>query len=312
MQMGNENSRNTIYAGIGLATLACIIWSGNFVAARGVIKQLPPVGMAFYRWATASLVMLPIAWKKFMAEKEIILQHKTYFFWTALSGITLFNTAIYIAGHYSSAVTIALIGTTTSPVFSIILAAIFLGEKIKPLRIAGLFLCISGIIILLSQGSWQRLISLHFSIGDGIMLLAALLFAIYNIMVRRKPAGISHSNFLFTTFTLGTLLLSPWYGWELAHTPAVSWNGNLILIIAYLGIGASVIAYFLWNGAIARLGAGRTALFGNLIPIFSSLEAVWLLDEHITSVHVVSGVLVITGLIIANLKFEVGGRKSDV
>jgi drug/metabolite transporter (DMT)-like permease len=300
--MNKEFPQKNIYIGIGLATLACIIWSGNFVVARGVIKQLPPVGMAFFRWATASLIMLPIAWKKFKAEKEIVLQHKQYFFWTALMGITLFNTCIYIAGHYSSAVTIALIGTTTSPVFSIILAAIFLGEKIKPLRIAGLLLCIAGIILLLSHGSWQRLLALHFSIGDGIMLLAALFFAVYNIMVRRKPAGISLSTYLFTVFTLGTILLLPWFLWESAHAPAIVWNGNLVLIILYLSAGASVISYFFWNGAIARLGAGRTALFGNLIPVFSSLEAVWFLKEEITSVHLISGLLVITGLIIANLR----------
>jgi drug/metabolite transporter (DMT)-like permease len=70
----------------------------------------------------------------------------------------------------------------------------------------------------------------------------------------------------------------------------------------YLGFGASVIAFFCWNSAIARIGPVRTALFGNLIPIFSTLEAVWLLGEKITFVHLASGALVITGLVLANLK----------
>jgi drug/metabolite transporter (DMT)-like permease len=63
-----------------------------------------------------------------------------------------------------------------------------------------------------------------------------------------------------------------------------------------------VICYLLWNGAIARLGSPRTALFGNLIPIFSTLEAVWILNEEITLIHIISGLLVVTGLIIANLR----------
>ncbi|MBL0133538.1 MAG: EamA family transporter [Chitinophagaceae bacterium] len=59
--------------------------------------------------------------------------------------------------------------------------------------------------------------------------------------------------------------------------------------------------FLCWNIAISRLGAARTALFGNLIPIFSSFEAVILLGEKITSIHIISGLLVIGGLLLANL-----------
>lgn len=296
------NSKKELFVGIGLAVLATIIWSGNFVVARGVIKQIPPVGLAFYRWATASLILLPFAWKRFTEQKQLLLQHKWYLFWTALTGVTLFNTFVYIAGHHSPAINLALIGTTTSPVFSIILAAIFLKEPIKPLRIVGLLLCITGIAYLISQGSWERLKTFHFSAGDGWILIGALSFAIYNIFVRRKPAAIHPLNFLFTVFSLGTLLLLPFYLIELSHAAPVQWSANLLLIILYLGAGASVLAFLCWNMAIARLGAARTALFGNLIPIFSILEAVWLLNEQFTLVHVIGGILVIAGVLIANLK----------
>lgn len=295
-------SKKELYIGIGLAILATIIWSGNFIVARGVIKQIPPVGLAFYRWATASLIMLPLAWNRFRAEKTIILQHKSYFFWTALTGVSLFNTFVYIAGHHSPAINLALIGTTTSPVFAIILAAIFLKERIRPLRVLGLLLCLSGIVWLLSQGSWERLKAFHFSAGDGWILLGALSFAIYNILVRRKPAGVHPLNFLFTVFVIGTLIIFPFYLIELIHANPVDWSTNLVLIILYLGAGASVLAFLCWNMAIARLGAARTALFGNLIPVFSILEAVLILDEQITMVHVLSGALVIAGVVIANLK----------
>lgn len=295
-------TKKELYIGIGLAVLATIIWSGNFVVARGVIKQIPPVSLAFYRWATASLIMLPLAWKHFQREKHINFKHCNYFLWTGLTGVTLFNTLVYIAGHHSPAINLALIGTTSSPVFAIILAAIFLREPIRPWRIAGLVLCLTGIAYLLSRGSWEQLKTFRFSAGDGWVLLGALAFAIYNILVRRKPEGIHPLNFLFTVFLSGTLLLLPFFILEMAHTGPITWNINLVLIILYLGAGASVIAFLCWNLAIARLGAARTALFGNLIPIFSILEAVWLLDEKMTMVHIISGVLVITGVIIANLK----------
>lgn len=215
-------------------------------------------------------------------------------------GITAYNTLIYVAGTYIPAMNLALIGTTSSPVMSILLAAIFLKEAIKPLRIIGLALCITGILILLSKGSWERLIHFHFTAGDWWILLAALCFAIYNIMARKKPAGLSPVGFLFITFLVGTILLSPAFFIESSNHSPVNWSWSLVLIIAYLGIGNSIISFLCWNIAISRLGAARTALFGNLIPIFSSFEAVILLGEKITSIHIISGLLVIGGLLLAN------------
>ena len=300
--MSERLQPKTVYIGIVLAILATIIWSGNFIVARGVIHRIPPISLAFYRWLTASIIIFPLAIQKFNNEKAIVLKHWKYLFWVALSGITLFNTLIYIAGHYSPAINLALIGTTSSPVFAILLAAIFLKEKIKALRILGMIICISGIVVLLSGGSFERLIHLHFSTGDWWILAAALSFAIYNTLVRKKPTNITPVNFLFVVFSIGTILLLPFYVWEVLHTDSVVWDLDLILIILYLGLGASVVCYLLWNAAIARLGSARTALFGNLIPIFSTLEAVWLLNEEITVIHIISGLLVVTGLVIANLR----------
>lgn len=300
--MAERSPRTTVYTGMAFAILATIIWSGNFIIPRGVIHQIPPFSLAFYRWLTASLMILPLALGKYKKEKQIVLVNWKYLFWVALTGITLFNTLIYIAGHHSPAINLALIGTTSSPVFAILLASIFLNEKIKALRVVGLIICISGIVLLLSTGSFERLINFRFSTGDLWVLAAALCFAIYNTLVRKKPVTLSASNFLLVIFSTGTILLLPFYLWEITNTKPVEWNINLVLIILYLGLGASVICYLLWNAAIGRLGSGRTALFGNLIPVFSTLEAVWLLNEQVTVIHVISGVLVLTGLIIANLK----------
>jgi len=273
-------SNKTVYTGIGLAVLATIIWSGNFIVAKGVSKQVPPVSLAFYRWVTASLIMLPIAWRQCREDKALLLQHRTYLFWTALCGITLFNTFVYVAGHHTSAINLALIGTTSSPIFATILAAVFLRERIGPLRIVGLLLCISGILLLLSQGSWQKLLAFHFSAGDGWVLLAAFWFAVYSILVRRKPTAIQPLSFLFIVFAGGTLLLLPAYLAEVVQAAPVQWTPHLLLIILYLGAGTSVIAFLCWNIAIGKLGAVRTALFGNLIPVFSTLEAVLILNEQ--------------------------------
>ena len=101
---------------------------------------------------------------------------------------------------------------------------------------------------------------------------------------------------------MGTIILVPFYLYELKNTGGFEINVPNLSSILYLGIGASVISFLIWNKAIRNLGTGRTALFGNLIPVFSSIEAVVLLHEKITSIHLISFILVVAGLVIANMK----------
>lgn len=299
-----QASQKNIYTGIWLAILATIIWSGNFIVAKAVHKEITPISLNFYRWLVAALIIFPLAYKRFRAEWSIVRKSWNYLFWISLTGISLFNTFVYIGAHYTSAINLALIGTTSSPIMSIIFARIFLKEKIGWMKLAGLILCVTGVLFLLSKGDFHNLLHLKFSEGDLWVLLAAFCFAIYNTMVKKKPAAISPINFLFVIFSFGTLMVFPFFVWETNHSPAVEWKGSLVLSILYLGLGASVICFLIWNAAIGKLGAGRTALFGNLIPIFSSIEAALLLHEDFTWIHVVSMIIVFTGIILANSQLK--------
>lgn len=300
--MDNTHHQRQILIGISLAVLATFIWSGNFIIARGVIKDIPPVTLAFYRWLTATVIIFPFARKYFFAERKVLKQRFLFFLLAAATGVSLFNTFVYIAGHYSTAINMAILGTCSSPIMSVILARIFLKERIPALRIVGMLICITGILILLSNGNFQNLVSFKFTKGDWWILAAALTFAIYNTSVKKKPATMHPVNFLFVIFFLGTIVLLPFYLFELKTKGGFAFNGFNISAILYLGIGASVICFLIWNKAIVALGSGRTALFGNLIPVFSSIEAVFLLNEKITSIHIISFILVVAGLVIANLK----------
>lgn len=298
--MTQIHPKKDIYIGISLAVLATIIWSGNFIISRGVNQQIGPVSLAFYRWLTATLIISPFAWNKYKVEKHIVKANLKYLGWVALTGIALFNTFLYVSGHYTTAINMALIGTTSSPIFATIMAVIFLKEKISGFRFAGILICIAGILLLLSKGSWQTLASFHFSTGDLWVLTAAFAFAVYNILVRKKPQEISPLNFLFVIFAMGALMLFPFYLAELFWGAPTHWSFSLFGAILYLGAGTSVIAFLSWNIALHKLGAGRTVLFGNLTPIFSTFEAVLFLGEEITRIHILSGILVIAGLLLAN------------
>ena len=300
--MNSYPTKQTLLIGFALAFLTVVIWSGNYVVAKGISEKIPPISLAFCRWGMAFLFIIPLGIKKFIAEKHIIVQHKKYLFITALFGVSLFNTFIYLAGHHTSAINLALIGTTASPIFITILSLIFLQDKISSVRIIGILFCIAGILLLLSHGSLQQLLQLHFGKGDLLMLCSSFAFSIYSILVRQKPANISPISFLFVLFITGTILLLPFAIIELQFYPPLHFTTGMYETIIYLGLGNSVIGFLCWNGAIAKIGPARTSLFGNLIPVFSTIEAVIFLNESFTTVHLISGCAVIIGLIIANLK----------
>jgi drug/metabolite transporter (DMT)-like permease len=295
---------NHIVKGFLFAIIATLLWSGNFIIARKVSNTISPISLAFYRWTCASLVLFPFAYKKVIAELSYLKANWKILSLIALTGIALFNTFVYVAGHNTTAINMALIGTTSSPIFATIMAVIFLKERLSLYRVIGMIICILGIVLLISKGSWEVLLSFKFSSGDAWILAGAFAFAVYNILVRRKPIEISALSFLLIIFLLGTLMLFPFFILEQSIVKeSIGWSNTLIGSILYLGIGTSVLAFWCWNLAISKLGAGRTVLFGNLIPIFSTLEAVLILGEAITPIHFYSGILVIGGLVIANFTF---------
>lgn len=304
-------SQKNIFTGISLAVLATFIWAGNFIIARKVIKDIPPVSLAFYRWLLASVIIFPFAIKQFRKEWPDVKRSWHYLFWASLTGIALFNTFVYVGAHYTSAINLALIGTTSSPIIAIILARIFLKEEIGITKLIGLILCVTGVLFLLSKGNFQNLLTLTFSKGDLWVLAAGSCFAIYNTLVKKKPVSISPVSFLFVLFSFGTILLFPFYIWEMNPAEPIKVSNSLFLSILYLSLGASVICFWIWNMAIGKLGAARTILFGNLIPIFSSLGAVIFLHEDFTGTHVISMAIVFTGIVIANLRFGHGGTQKD-
>ncbi len=302
--MQSKLSNHTVQ-GFLLAIIATLLWSGNFIIARKVSHAISPISLAFFRWTCASLVLLPFAYKQVIAEWSPLKANWRILTWIALTGIALFNTFVYVAGHNTTAINMALIGTTSSPIFATAMAVIFLKERLGFYRIIGMIICILGIVLLISKGSCEILFSFKFSSGDTWILAGAFAFAVYNILVRKKPVNISALSFLLIIFVLGSLMLFPFFIIEqLTVKTSTDWSPALLGSILYLGIGTSVLAFWCWNLAISNLGAGRTVLFGNLIPIFSTLEAILILGETVTPIHFYSGILVISGLVIANITFK--------
>lgn len=298
--MSEQTGNQSLGRGYLFAFAAVILWSGNFIVARALNKSISPISLAFFRWLLATVFLLPFALSKLKAEWRTLLPHTKYLAITAFTGVTIFNTFIYVAGRFTTATNMALIGTTAAPVFVFLISALFLKQKPSRFQYAGILLCITGILLLLSKGDLRQLSQFRFTTGDLWILAAALSFALYTLLVRKKPQQLSATTFLFALFFLGTLFLLPAFVIDSFYSEGFEWSHTLVGTLLYISIGASVAAFLAWNASIRLIGPAKTALFGNLIPVFSTMEAAWLLGESLAWVTLVSFAVILSGIIVAN------------
>jgi drug/metabolite transporter (DMT)-like permease len=281
-----------------LAICSTIIWSGNFIVSRYAINLAGPMSIAFFRWTIATVTMFPFAYQNLKAEWPIFKENKLYFFLMGLVGFAVYNTFIYTAGHYATAINMSLFGSTVNPIVAALLGAWFVNEKLHWRNISGILLCIIGTLYLLTNGNFYNILSFQFGKGDLWMIGAGVCFGTYNVFVKKKPKGISNNSFLLCLFIIGATLLLPGALYEMKFVQPVVYNTNLLWVVLYIGIGNSTISYLIWNNAIQKIGAGKASLFLTLGPILSSFEAILFLNESFNQAQIVSGIIIISGIVI--------------
>jgi drug/metabolite transporter (DMT)-like permease len=278
---------------------ALVIWSGNFIVARALANSVQPVTLVIMRSIIAVAILAPFTAQALYRERRAVLRHLGYLSVTAFLGITISNTLLYVAALTSTALNLSLIAIC-SPLFTIEFARLFLRDTLTLRRLVGLLGATSGVVLLITGGQLSRLVHLTFSQGDLWMLGQAAGFALYSILVRKKPDEISPLTFLFSLFFLGgVVFLLPLLPWELSHIRQIQFSHSIVAAIFYLGIGPSVLAYLCWNQSVAIVGPTRASLVYYSLPLFSGVEAFLLLGEPIHGIHVISGLLILSGVIIA-------------
>jgi drug/metabolite transporter (DMT)-like permease len=164
---------NNATKGILFALLATLLWSGNMVVASGIKATF-----LLLVWLLALDRCLhcvgTICFKSTINDFKIIRNHFAYL---AHPAVIVFNTLIYFAGKTTSAVNLSLIAISI-PLFIVVLSRIIFKEKVSNIKITGIAIIITGVLVLISKGSFQALLQINFAIGDVLMLLACLFFII--------------------------------------------------------------------------------------------------------------------------------------
>jgi drug/metabolite transporter (DMT)-like permease len=182
----------------------------------------------------------------------------------------------------------------------LLISAIVFKERITSVKILGIVIVLIGVILIISKGNPAALLHLKFNPGDPLMLLAAFTFAVHSILIKNKPKKISIISLQYTTFFIGMILLLPFYLFSKRSIVGFEPDLTVIGAILYIGICSSLISFVSWNKAIDKIGASSAGMVYYLMPLFSGLVAWVLLDEKLKYYHLISGILIVTGILISN------------
>jgi drug/metabolite transporter (DMT)-like permease len=275
-----------------LAPLATVlIWSGNVVVTEAAAGVIAPGSIAFYRWLIAFVVLLPFVAKAAWQKRSIAARHWLQLAVLGALGMVVYQSLAYEAAKTTTAVNMGVM-LALMPLMSALLASLFAAERLSAARLAGGVVSLAGLVYLTSHGEPATLLTGGFHIGDGLMLIAIAANSLYGVLLKRWTIPLSMWLQLFWQIGFATLLLLP--VWLMGTISPIT-TANLPLIL-YAAIPTSLIAPLCWMTAIQQLGAARTALFINLLPIVVALLAWAILKEQLHAYHAIGGALALIGV----------------
>ena len=286
-----------------LMVIAALVWSGAFIAGKFAVPYVSAFTLTFLRFLIASAVLYPVMKLYDRAHtKDNFKLTKKYiplFLFNGIVGMVGYHVLFFTALKYTTAINSSIIGAM-NPIVTTIIAAIFIRQKTPPMQIAGILLSFIGVVLTITGGNLSILASFDFNRGDMFMAAAVICWASYAVMSRVKGADVPPLALTFYSFVFCTIALVPFVIWEhpwaLEKIPA-----SAILSIVFMAVFSSVIGYMLQQIAIKKIGASKSSIFVNLVPVFSIILSVTILGEELMPVKIFTSLLIIAGVCICQL-----------
>jgi drug/metabolite transporter (DMT)-like permease len=291
-----------------LLAVAALLWSGNFVIGRAVAGRVPPVALAFWRWAVALAVLLPLTWRGIREAAPALRRSWKVLLALGILGVGNFNLLVYVGLNETSA-TNALLLNSACPAFILAISfAAGLGRA-SPRQLAGIALSLLGVVTIVTRGSPAALASVSFARGDLWVLAAVLSWAVYTILLARRPTGVEPLALLAVLVAIGVLWIAPFYAFELARGARLRLDAVSASAILYVALFASIAAYGLWNAGVAAMGASRAGVFLHLMPAFGAVLAALVLGESFRAFHAAGIALILAGVTLAGASLPAARRR---
>ncbi|HSX08524.1 MAG TPA: DMT family transporter, partial [Candidatus Saccharimonadales bacterium] len=283
-----------------LAVAICtIIWSAAAPIFKWSMQTTPPYTLLFFRFLIATLIMLPIAWKRIGIKFEDFYK----IFLLAITGITLNIGLFYLGLSLSESINAPII-SSTMPIFLIIGSIFFLHEIPKPKVIFGTIVSLIGVLIIIFRPI-DHLSLVGLVLGNIYFILSVLALTSYIILLKRFKPRYSSSTLIFWIFLIATITFFPPFILELSskHLP-LQLNFQSSFGILYGAIFSSIVGQIFYNYSVKRLNSGELGLFTYLGPAITALIAIPLLHEQITFEYLLGSIFVFLGLFIAEVKLR--------
>lgn len=267
-----------------LLAIPPLCWAGNFVVGRAVSADIPPATLTFWRWMVAALVLAPFALADAWARRDLLRRHVALLAVLAATGVVGFQFFVYQGLRTTTAINGVLI-IATIPVVIPAVALLLDGTRIGLRQASGIAISLLGVAIVILRGDLRLAEGLQFAPGDFWCSLAVPAWAVYTVLLRRRPVELPPALLLFASIVAGLLMLLPSYAVEYAQEGGFVLTRSSLLAIGYVGIFASVLAFACWNAGVAQVGAAKAGLFIHLMPVFATLLAMAFLGEQLHLYH---------------------------
>ncbi len=281
--------------------LVVLVWGINFVVIKIVLEVMHPHVLNVFRLFSAAAVLGYIHYRRSGRSlsafwKPVKTDPKAFIMLTFLGWV--FYQVAFITGLDLTSAENAAIIMSSAPIWTALLVMVMGVERLSGLAWFGLAVSIIGTGTVITIGSEEISISPELMLGNGVMLLAAMMWGSYTAMSR--PLVKRHSPLALTVLAL-ILALPFMVALAVPFWSEVNWSrvtGLYWIAIIFSGTLSTGVAIVLWNNAVRTLGASHTAAFGNLVPLVALVSGYLILDDRILPAQIAGGSLIILGLVI--------------
>ncbi|NWA00525.1 DMT family transporter [Pseudomonas gingeri] len=274
--------------------LAIFIWAGNTVVNKMAVGSIFPAEIGFYRWLLAALLFTPFMLRPVIANWGAIRPHVGKIAVLGVLGMAVYQSLAYYAATLTTATNMGII-LSLMPLMSLALAIVSLGQRLTAGALTGAVLSFAGVLVVVSSGNLGSLLTHGVNLGDAMMLIATLAYAIYSTLLKKWQLRLPPLQLLYLQILVAVVVLFPLF-W---FSPKVGPNLHNAGLVLYACLLASMLAPLMWMSAVGKLGPSRTVLFFNLLPILTALIAAAVLHEQLALFHLLGGALTLGGVILS-------------
>ena len=297
------NNLKDNYLPLVLLFIQPIFMASNLIVARGGIEFVPPISLAFWRWAIVFMILLPFTYLPLKKNFKILIKEYKKLFFLGAMGCGVCGAFPFLAGETTTVTNMGII-YTSSPIFIILITAFFFGEKISLAKMIGLVACLLGVFLIIIKGDLDLLLNLNFTIGDIWMLAASIGWALYSVYLFYWKSNLP----IFQRFTLvaffGAGSLFPFYIFEEIMIKKTLFNSDFFVWAIFAAVSPGIIAFSMYTYVQKKLGASLTGFTLYIFTIYAAIYGYLFFDEKLETYHYVGTILVFFGVYLAKKNYE--------